>query len=176
MKTACILLLCCFFIHWSAVCETLPARIQGLHLGITAKEADEVQLKAGKVLVYGSGMYWYKAVPGPFAFSPMVVFSPEGKIRRIIGDEIEIGGMSYKVGDFPHRLKLEIGLPWKETTFSKMGQRFRELIYPKYHLAVKLDRERQERIASFLLDLDDDALYFTCAPDTPTAILHEGED
>lgn len=166
MKTACNLVLCVFFTHWSA-CEALPVKIQGLSLGISAKEADEVQFKVGKVLVYGSGMYWYRVVPGPFAFSPMVVFSPEGKIRRIVGDELEIDGLSYKIGDFPHRLKLEIGLPAKVTTFSKTGHRFQELIYPKYHLSVKLNRKRQDRIESFLLDLDDDALYFTKSLGSP---------
>jgi len=169
MKAVWALLLCCFSTHL-ALCEPAPVRIQGLYLGITAKEADEIQRKAGKVLVYGSGMYWYRVVPGPFAFSPMVVFSPEAQIRRIVGDELEIEGISYKVGDPPHLLKINIGLPSKETTFSKLGRRFHELIYTKYKLCIELDRDRQDRIVSFLLDQDDDALYFTRSQKELTAL------
>ena len=161
MRVVRCLLLCCLLSRFAATCESTPPSIEGLYLGVSGKDADEIQRKAGKILVYGSGMYWYRVVPGPFAFSPTVVFSPDGRIRRIVGDKLEIGGVIYRVRDSPHLLKLNLGLPAKMALFSRSGRRFRELIYPNYKLAVELDGDRQDRIVSFLLDQDEDALYFT---------------
>lgn len=89
----------------------------------------------------------------------MVVFDPSGRIQRVVGDELEIAGNRYRSGDYPHRIKFNLGPPDRDQSFSVSGSPMRELTYLKYHLAVRLRRGHQDRIVDFVLDADTESLY-----------------